>query len=181
MLSTTTTARAAFIDRDGTIIVEKNYLNDPTQVQLLPGAVEGLLALQAKGFLLFVVSNQSGIARGKISQAQFESVHSEFALKLEKSKITITDFLYCPHAPNANCPCRKPKTGMIPREWQKQTIDFSQSLVAGDKVCDLEMGIALGAKTFLVLTGYGEETKKSIPATPKVTVVADLYALSLDC
>ena len=174
----TSAIRAAFLDRDGTIIEEKHYLADPNQVHLLPGAVEGMRALGKKGFLIFVVSNQAGLGRGYISKAQFEEVQAEFAAQLKTSGIAIEDYFYCPHAPTDNCPCRKPKTGIIPKEWKGKKIDFAHSIVAGDKLSDLNLGIALGAKTFLVTTGYGEETKKTVPHSLHVTVVSGLLELS---
>lgn len=154
--------KAAFLDRDGTIIVEKNYLKDPDGVALLPGVVAGLKNLMARGFRLFVVSNQSGVGRGLISADEFKAVQARFAGEMEKAGVRIETYLYCLHAPDVSCPCRKPGTGLIPREWQGSAIDFRQSLVAGDKLADLQLAEALGAKPVLVLTGYGSETQKKL-------------------
>ena len=161
--------KAAFLDRDGTIIVEKNYLKDPDGVVLLPGVITGLKALMARGYRLFVVSNQSGVGRGIISAEELKAVQTRFAGEMEKAGVTIETYLYCLHAPDVSCPCRKPGTGLIPREWQGSAIDFTQSLVVGDKLSDLQLAEALGAKGVLVLTGYGMETQKVLAgSTPQI-------------
>ena len=97
---------AAFLDRDGAIIVDKNYLSDPDGVKLLPGAVEGLRLLQAAGYLLIIVTNQSGIGRGMFSAQDAEAVNERLSHILESRGVHITATYYCPHAPTDNCDCR---------------------------------------------------------------------------
>ncbi len=174
--------KAAFLDRDGTIIVEQNYLNDPALVKLLPTSAAAMLRLREKGFLLFIVSNQSGVARGFISPQQLEAVHREFEKRLNAAGVTIDGAFYCVHDPKVEkCPCRKPATGMVPREWKGQPIDFAKSLVAGDKRMDLELGKNLGARSFLVTkSGYGEKTRTELAAEPDhgFLLVDDLAAVA---
>ncbi len=158
--------RAAFIDRDGTIIEETHYIRDPEKVKLLPGAAEGLRELVRLGFRILVISNQSGVGRGIISSEQFRQVHERVAQMLHAETIEVSEFLYCMHTPEDNCQCRKPKTGLIPRNVTGTLIDFKQSITVGDKLCDLELGRNIGTQPFLVLTGYGAETAATLKHTP---------------
>ena len=158
---------AIFLDRDGTIIEETHYIRDPDKVRLLPRALDALLLLRKKGYLLFVVSNQSGVGRGLISRDDFSRVHKRVVEILETGRITVDDYLYCFHSPDENCGCRKPKTGLVPKTFKENSIDFARSFTIGDKAIDVELGRALGSTGILVLTGYGkEERPKCGPATP---------------
>lgn len=171
--------KAAILDRDGTIIVEQNYLNDPKLLKLLPNSVAAMRDLRAKGYLLFVASNQSGVARGFISQEQFQAVHRELERQLGEAGVPLDGAWYCVHDPKKeSCPCRKPGTGLIPRTWHGQEIDFSKSLVAGDKRMDLELGKNLGARSFLVMTGYGEKTRAELEENHGFTLVSDLAGVA---
>ncbi len=167
------TIKAAFIDRDGTIIVEKNYLRDPSAVQLLPGAVDGLKKLSSQGYRLFVVSNQSGVGRGLIKLEEHEAVHTEFSKQLEIAGVKIEAYFYCLHTPDAKCDCRKPHTALIPKAWPPGAsgtpIDFKQCLVIGDKLSDLMLASHLNANAVLVMTGYGAKTKAELGTlTPRI-------------
>ena len=168
--------KAAFLDRDGTLIEEQNYLNDPTMVRLFPGTVPALMELKKKGFLLFVVSNQSGVARGFITPQQLTAVNDELNRQLLEHGVSLDDAFYCVHAPPAVCACRKPGTGLIPKTWHGAEIDYSKSIVVGDKLLDLDLGKNLGARSFLVLTGYGETTRTKLPEGHRFSVVRDLAA-----
>lgn len=148
---------AVFLDRDGTIIVERHYLHDPAGVELLPGAAEGLRRMRALGLPLIVVSNQSGIGRGYFGRKDVERVHGRLIELLEPEGVTLDAFHICPHAPDAGCRCRKPGTGLVLRAGSELGIDPRASFVVGDKPCDIDLGRAAGATTFLVTTGYGKE------------------------
>jgi D-glycero-D-manno-heptose 1,7-bisphosphate phosphatase len=166
---------AIFLDRDGTIIEDLDYPRDPDRVRLLPGAAEGMRLLAKKGYLLFLLSNQSGVARGIVPLASFEAVHQRVEALLEAEKVPLAGSFYCIHKPEDNCGCRKPATGLVPRDYAGITLDWTHSFVAGDKGSDVQLAHAIGAGAFLVLTGKGKhtlETEESSLGT--VTVVADL-------
>lgn len=148
--------RWIFLDRDGTIIVEKNYLHDPDEVELLPGTAEGLLKLQKAGYKLVVLTNQSGIGRGYYREKDMNNVHERIKAILLSEGISIDGFFYCPHRPDENCSCRKPKTGLALLACE--VLGFSLADVAcviGDKKCDIDFARNLGVPSILVMTGYG--------------------------
>jgi len=153
-----TRRRFALLDRDGTIIVERNYLSDPVQVELLSGAASGLNRLRELGLGLAVITNQSAIGRGYINEAHLDKIHKRFLEMLGEAKVLLDGIYFCPHLPEDNCECRKPKTGLIHRAARELGFDLQDCYVIGDKDCDIEMGKRVGATTFLVLTGYGNET-----------------------
>lgn len=144
--------KAVFLDRDGTIIDDPGYVHRPEDLAFLPNAIEGLRELQ-KSFGLFVVSNQSGVARGKFSTDQQRAFDSAFARGLKEHNIQLTDTRYCLHSPNENCTCRKPKTGMIDDLKKLYPIDDFGSWVIGDKVSDVELALSAGIQSILLLTG----------------------------
>jgi D-glycero-D-manno-heptose 1,7-bisphosphate phosphatase len=157
--------RAVFLDRDGTINEEVNYLSRPEQLRLLPNAAEGIKLLRAKGFLAIIVTNQSGVARGYFSEQRVLEIHQDLQALLAKAGAAIDGFYYCPHHPQVGyapyrreCECRKPKPGMLLRAAKDFQLDLAQCFVAGDKVIDILPGIEVGCRTVLVLTGYGQET-----------------------
>lgn len=159
--------RAAFLDRDGTIIVDKPYVSDPAQVELVPGAPGALELLQSKGFRLVVVSNQSGVARGFFTEADIAAVNRRM-LELLGPAVRIEKIYYCPHLPEGirpeyaiTCDCRKPEPGMLRRAERELGIDLSQSVVIGDSLRDVMAGRRVGAKTVMVLTGQGAEFVKT--------------------
>jgi D-glycero-D-manno-heptose 1,7-bisphosphate phosphatase len=162
------------LDRDGTIIYDEHYLKDPEKVRLLPGAAEGLRLFQEKGYRLFVISNQSGVGRGLIPTDRFWAVHGEVCRQLSEAQVKIESFLFCFHPPSDECECRKPKTALVPRQWDGLKIPWEKSYVIGDKLCDLELGDNLGAQSLLVLTGYGSTTKKELPNVEKYRSVVSL-------
>lgn len=171
-----TSRPAVFLDRDGTICVERDYPREPDRVALLPGAAEALRLLRAKGFLLFVVSNQSGVARGIIRPEEFEAVHRRVLALLDAAGAPVDGFGYCLHGPGDGCACRKPKTGLIPEAIAGHPVDRQGSYSVGDKACDLELGDALGARGCLVLTGHGVSTQAEVGE--RYPVYPDLLAMA---
>lgn len=165
------------LDRDGTLIAERHYLADPTGVELLPGAVEGLRALQQHGYTLAVVTNQSGIGRGYFDTAALHAVHDELRAQLEGEGIAIAGIWHCPHHPDDGCSCRKPAPGLLHEVLDRLGFAPAQCLVVGDKECDIELGRAVGARTALVRTGYGAATERSTGCRPDL-VVAGLDELA---
>ena len=143
---------AVFLDRDGVIIEEKHFLIDASQIEFIPGAIEALKSLD--DYLKIVISNQSGVARGYFTKNDVELFQNLLAERLSAYGIFINSWRYCPHGPDDNCDCRKPKSGMILQEASRHTIDLSRSWMIGDKRSDIAAGKNAGVKTILVKTGY---------------------------
>jgi len=172
--------RAVFLDRDGTINVEKDYLINPEDFEFLPGVPEALKKLQNAGFLLVVVSNQSGVARGYFSLQQVEKLHSHMKSLLEPYGVSLSGIYVCPHHPTHgqgeylyDCECRKGNPGMLLKAAEDLTIDLRHSFMIGDKLADIEAGYTAGCSTFLVRTGYGEQFSE-YAAAYSTEVVDDL-------
>ncbi|MBI1898583.1 MAG: HAD family hydrolase [Acidobacteria bacterium] len=145
------------LDRDGTVVVEKNYLTSIDQLVLLPNAVKGLQALARAGCGLVIVTNQSAIGRGLISRMELDRVHAELRDMLRTEGIPIAGIYYCPHLPAEQCACRKPRAGLAEEAATELGFDLRNSFVVGDKPCDIDLGRNCGAKTVLVRTGYGRQ------------------------
>lgn len=143
------------LDRDGTIIVERHYLSQPSQIEFLPGAVTGLREMIGMGLGLVVVTNQSAVGRGFFDQAHLDLIHRQFSELLKAEGIHLEGIYCCPHTPQDDCSCRKPRPGLIERAARQLDFDLQASFVIGDKVADIEMGRRVKATTFLVRTGYG--------------------------
>jgi len=149
--------RAVFLDRDGTINREVGYLRDPTQLELLPGAAKAIKLLNENGFLTLIITNQSGVGRGYFTEETLHRIHEKLQNLLAKEGAFIDAIYYCPHAPDANCECRKPETGLLRQAVIDLGVDLKHSYVVGDKWSDLEIGHRIGCKTVLILTGYGRQ------------------------
>ena len=158
------------LDRDGTIIEDRNYLADPSGVKLLPGVVEGLQAFKAQGFELAIITNQSGIGRGYFSESELEAVNREVLRQLTAEGIEVDGLWHCPHRPEQACRCRKPEPELLERALQELGYGPEECLVVGDKACDIELGARLGAQTALVRTGYGRETERQRRCSPDLVV-----------
>ncbi len=151
--------KALFLDRDGTINQEKGFITDPREVEIIPGIEESLLHFQKRGFLIIVITNQSGVGRGLFSREDVERVNQRVGELLSRKGVSITAFYYCPHAPEENCECRKPRPGLFLKASREWDIDLKSSLNVGDTLRDLEAGIEAGIEAnYLVLTGKGRET-----------------------
>ncbi len=153
--------KAVFLDRDGTIIEDVNYLSKLEDIKLLPHAKDGLKALKECGYKLIVVSNQSGVGRGYFTKEFVEKTHKVLNSMLDNM---IDAFYFCPHTPNDNCSCRKPKTGMIDEAIKHFNINKKRSYVVGDKESDIELGKNANITPLLVTSGYGSITKQNTKA-----------------
>lgn len=168
--------KVIFLDRDGTINVDKKFVHRIEQVDLIQGVVDGLRILQGQGYLLAIVTNQSGVARGKFSEHEVQTVNTYVQSILAEQGIHIRTSVFCPHHVEGNvpkyaidCECRKPKTGMAQQiEGVIGAIDYTQSWSIGDKPADHGFGQALGMKTVLLRSGYW----KDLP-DPAPTIVAN--------
>ncbi len=165
--------RFVLLDRDGTLIVEKHYLSDPEQVELIEGAAEGLRRLAARGLGLVLVTNQSGIGRGFFDAARLAEIHERLLRELRAEGVELDGIFVCPHHPDERCACRKPRTGLVQRAAAELGFDPARAFVIGDLPSDVALGRALGATTLLVRTGHGAATLARGETHPD-HVVADL-------
>lgn len=154
-----------FLDRDGTLNVEVDYLRTPDDLHLISGAAQSVRRLNDAGVITCVISNQSGVARGFLTEEDLEPIHAKLRSELFLSGATIDRIYYCPHHPteglppyNVVCACRKPKPGMLLEASREFNIDLKRSYVVDDSVVDMKAGNAVGATTVLVLTGYGKKS-----------------------
>jgi D-glycero-D-manno-heptose 1,7-bisphosphate phosphatase len=141
---------AVFMDRDGTVIVDVGYPSRPEQVELLPDTAAGLARLKADGFKLVVISNQSGIGRGLVTEADAQRVHARLVAVLADAGVDLDGAYYCPHAPEDACTCRKPSPELILRAARELDLDPGRSFMVGDRDSDLESGRRAGCRTILL-------------------------------
>jgi len=172
--------KAAFIDRDGTINVEKGYVHRIEDFEFLPGALDALRLFSEHNIALYVLTNQAGIAKGYYTEEQFQIITDHMLRVCESANIKIDKVLYCPHHPDGvvpgyaiPCKCRKPNTLLIEQVIAKNDYSIRDLVLIGDKKSDIDAGTALGMDTYLVLTGYGREQRSS---TAPTQVAADLLA-----
>ena len=154
---------AVFLDRDGTLNEDPGYLGDPEKLKLFPGTGKALSVLKNKlNFKLIVISNQSGIARGLLTDENVIAVNNRINELLIPDDVMIDAFFYCPFHPDfsnpEDCTCRKPSPEMVFRAAKDMNISLERSYFVGDAVSDIECGKNAGLKTILVKTGYGEES-----------------------
>ncbi len=149
--------RAIFIDRDGTINIDKDYLTDPDQIEFIEKSPEAISLANRLGLKVIVISNQSGVARGLMTLQQVESVNERLVDMLRGRGARVDAVYYCPHHPSNGytCRCRKPDIGMLLKARERFDVDLSSSFVVGDKWSDVKCGENAGAMTSLVMTGYG--------------------------
>jgi D-glycero-D-manno-heptose 1,7-bisphosphate phosphatase len=156
--------RFAILDRDGTISEEVGYVLHPAEVRLIPGASEAIRRLRELGLGVVVVTNQSPIGRGLLTEQRLGDIHDRLRDLLADEGASIDGFEYCPHTPEDRCACRKPGTEMVERAARVFGFDPAASFVLGDHAGDMRLGRALGATTILVLTGHGaEECSDALP------------------
>ena len=156
---------AVFLDRDGTVIADAHYLADPDRVALILGAAEAIRRLRAAGLVVVLVTNQSGIARGLYSDADYRAVAARLDQALRAAGAGVDATYYCPHHPDAGdpCACRKPGTGLYLQAAAEHGLDPSASWYVGDKLSDVLPARALGGRGILVRTGYGGTVEAALP------------------
>lgn len=165
MSEKTTSRPAAFIDRDGTLIEEVNFLSRIADLRVFPFTSEAIRRLKERDFLVVVVTNQSGIGRRIYDTAAMRSIHDEIQRQLGNA---IDAFFHCPHLPDDGCRCRKPGLGMIENACEMFDIDMSRSWMVGDKKLDTETGMNAGIRTAMVRTGYGSAHEPLLERKPDV-------------
>lgn len=157
--------RAIFLDRDGTMNVSKGFISNADDLELIPGTIEAIKAINKSGALAIVITNQPVIARGECSFEELHNIHNKLKTLLGEKGAFVDDIFYCPHHPDKgfegeipelkfDCECRKPKTGMIDEAVKKYNIDLSKSYMVGDSTMDLETARNAGVKSVLVDTGF---------------------------
>lgn len=150
---------AVFLDRDGTLNVEKEYLHRIEDWEWIPGAVEAVRMINQMGYLAIVVTNQAGVARGYYDEHNIDVLHRQVDKMLEVEGARIDAYYYCPHHPEygdvRNCDCRKPAPGMLFAAQRDFDIDLTRSFMIGDKAIDVAAGVAAGVTPMMVMTGYG--------------------------
>jgi D-glycero-D-manno-heptose 1,7-bisphosphate phosphatase len=182
-LLTSVNNATVFLDRDGTLNVEKDYLHRVEDFEFIPGAVEAICTLKKAGYLVVVVTNQSGVARGYFSLDDVNLLHKHIEQELAKFDTAIDAFYVCPHHPEKGrgeflrqCDCRKGSPGMLLQAAKELGIDLSRSYMVGDKIADIEAGENAGCKSFMVLTGHGRQDSQNL-VEGRVTVCEDLAAV----
>jgi len=159
--------RYALLDRDGTIIVDREYLSDPADVELLPNAAHGLRQCRDLGLGLILITNQSGIARGLFTEAAMAATHNRVHDILRGEGVLLDGIYVCPHAPIDQCCCRKPAPGLVQQAARELEFSPSDCFVIGDKPCDVELGKGIGAMTIQIRCDTSP-----IPALPIADYVA---------
>jgi D-glycero-D-manno-heptose 1,7-bisphosphate phosphatase len=155
------------LDRDGTLVVDRGYLGDPAGLEFEPGAVEGLQWLYARSYRLIVISNQSGVGRGYFPLDRLHAMNARLNTMVESVGVRLEGIYCCPHAPEANCSCRKPALGLMKDAASELEFDPAAAVVVGDKETDIEFGRRAGAITVLISL---QETAASLSS--QATIVA---------
>ncbi len=147
--------RAVFLDRDGVINEEVNYLSNVNDFKFIKNSIEALKLLSKTEFKIIIITNQSGINRGFFTMEDLNKIHEYMLNKFKSEGIRIDKIYVCPHRPDENCSCRKPQIGMLIEASKEFNIDLSKSYFIGDKTVDIKTGKNANCKTILVKTGYG--------------------------
>ncbi|MEI7575477.1 MAG: HAD family hydrolase [Armatimonadota bacterium] len=169
-------------DRDGTLIVEKNYLSDPAEVELIPGVAEAIATFNEAGWEVICVSNQSGIGRGYFTSAAVVRVNQRVQELLAPCGARILEFYFCPDTSEVESTHRKPAPGMALDAAKAYGFDLRSAIVVGDKLCDIQLGENIRATSVLVRTGYGSATEQEQGLRPDLVIdsFADLPAILLE-
>jgi D-glycero-D-manno-heptose 1,7-bisphosphate phosphatase len=171
---------AVFLDRDGTLIEEVDYLERVEQVALYSWSIDGVRLLNRAGIRVFVVTNQAGVARGYFTESVVADVHRHIDSLLASGGARIDAYYYCPHHPEGaveayrrSCECRKPGRGLVDRAAREFGIDPSRSFVVGDRWLDIQLARAVGARAVLVRTGFGSTAERQQPSDVTADAIAD--------
>jgi D-glycero-D-manno-heptose 1,7-bisphosphate phosphatase len=172
--------RAVFLDRDGTLIEERGYLDRLDRLSVFPWTADALRLLKRAGYATVVISNQAAIGRGIIDEAFLADVHRELSARLERGQAVIDRYYYCPHVADAKveryrlaCRCRKPEPGMIEQACRELDLDPSHSVMVGDRWLDVACGRAAGTRAILVRTGHGAHEAGAPPDGLRADAILD--------
>ncbi len=142
--------KAIFVDRDGTINRDVHYLDSPDKFMMYPGVGQGIKTLKKKGYKIIVITNQSGIGRGYFTEQQLLIIHKKMAEEFQQFGVALDGIYYCPHHPDDQCNCRKPRTGLLEQAITDHNIDVKKSFMIGDKILDIGAGKKTGVRTVLI-------------------------------
>ncbi len=162
--------RVVILDRDGTMVIDRGYLDDPAGLEFLPGAAEGLRSVHAQGYRLVVITNQSGVGRGLFPIERVHAMNARLERMVEEAGARLEHIYFCPHAPDAGCDCRKPALRLMTRAAAELGFDPTSAIVIGDKESDVEFGRRAGAVTILI----GKPDSRPVPSTSPDFVVENL-------
>ena len=173
-MTTSQKQKTIFIDRDGTLIEEVNFLSRLEDLRFFDYTNEAVRLLKKSGFLVVVVTNQSGVGRGIYTESAMHEIHGKIQTDLTEK---IDAFYFCPHLPTDGCVCRKPNIGMIEAAQRDYAIDLNGSWMIGDKAIDVETGFNAKIKTAMVLTGYGRKDIEKLTRKPDIVAETLLAAV----
>ncbi|MGH8306973.1 MAG: D-glycero-beta-D-manno-heptose 1,7-bisphosphate 7-phosphatase [Gammaproteobacteria bacterium] len=169
--------RLVILDRDGVINYESDaYIKSPDEWLPIPGSLDAIARLNHGGYTVVVATNQAGVGRGLFDLAMLEAIHRKMTVAIEAAGGRLGGIFVCPHHPDDQCDCRKPKTGLFKQIAERFQISLHSVPVIGDSLKDIEAAEAVGARPILVRTGYGEKTWESLADKRRVEVFADLAA-----
>jgi D-glycero-D-manno-heptose 1,7-bisphosphate phosphatase len=173
--------RVVFLDRDGTLNRDVGYPGRFEQIHFFPGAAEAVRKINAAGFAAVVITHQTGVGRGYFTEDDLLDLHGRFEAAMAREGAHLDRIYYCPHDPGSrdpryrpDCLCRKPLPGLITRAASDLDLDLDRSAMIGDKVDDILLGRAFGARSVLVLTGYGKASLRALDHSPPDFVAADI-------
>ncbi len=171
---------AVFLDRDGTINLDTSYISSADDFVFLPNAKEGLKLLRESGFLLFIVTNQSGLARGYFTREDLKAIHAKLISEVGEIGVKFEGIFFCPHHPDENCDCRKPSPAGVLKFAEEYDIDLGKSYFIGDKALDVETGKRAGCRTILLATPEGAVAMKTEEGwTEPDYILPDLHAAAV--
>ena len=170
--------KVVFLDRDDTINRDVPYCSRPEDFELLSTVASGIDLLRRGGFKVIVITNQSGIARGYLSEETLHRIHDKMKMDLAAEGTTIDGLYYCPHHPDDDCECRKPKTRMIRRAEAEHSIDLSHSYVVGDRLLDVQLAQAVGSRSVMVPRQHGLEELRQGHLTA-THIASDLHSAAM--
>lgn len=169
--------KAVLLDRDGVINVDKDYVHSITEFEFKEGIFELLTHLANRGYAFFIVTNQSGIARGYYTEEQYAELTEWMLERFEEQGITISKVYHCPHGPKTDCDCRKPNAGMLLSAVEEYNIDVTQSWMIGDKERDIEAGINAGIHQNILITGKKGENPNETKADYVVDHLQEIQSI----
>jgi len=158
-------SRAVFLDRDGTLCVDVPYARRPEEIVLLPGSAEAVRCLRGSGFVAILVTNQSGIARGYFTEEDLHRMNAKLQNDLQAAGAFLDGIYWCPHHPDARCPCRKPRTLLVETAAHELCLDPARSYVIGDRLMDMQLARAVGGTGILVQSLLPEEERHAAEET----------------
>lgn len=171
--------RVVLLDRDGTLVIDRDYLADPAGLEFLPGAAEALRRLHQRGYRLVIISNQSGVGRGLFSLERLHEIDARLSQMVREAGAELAGIYSCPHRPDENCACRKPKVELVRQAAQELQFDPAAAVMIGDRDSDIELGRRIGATTIRLAPEAASRRTLSSSASSASSAAADHIASDL--